>query len=56
VAERYVAALELAAGGDAVADAVLGEVATAASDVGIAAGSAEAGELGERLAEVELGR
>ena len=40
----------------AVADAVLGDVARAAADVGIEAGSAEATELARRLAEVELGR
>jgi glycosyltransferase involved in cell wall biosynthesis len=56
VAELYAAALEQAAGGDAVADAVLGDVAAAAADVGIAAGSPEAAELSRRLAEVELGR
>ena len=55
-AELYVAALEQAAGGEAVADAVLGDVARAAADVGIEAGSAEAAELARRLAEVELGR
>lgn len=37
VAEKYVAALEVAAGGGAVRAAVLREVATAASDVGIEA-------------------
>jgi glycosyltransferase involved in cell wall biosynthesis len=56
VAERYAAALELAAGGEVVADAVLGEVAGAAAGVGIAADSPEAAELARRLAEVELGR
>ena len=55
-AELYVAALEQAIGGPAVADAVLGDVARAAADVGIEAGSAEATELAQRLAEVELGR
>ena len=55
-AELYVAALEQAVGGPAVADAVLGDVARAAADVGIEAGSAEATELAQRLAEVELGR
>ena len=56
VAELYAAALEQAAGGAAVATAVLGDVAGAAADVGIEAGSAEASELARRLAEVELGR
>jgi glycosyltransferase involved in cell wall biosynthesis len=54
VAERYVAALEEAAGGDAVADAVLLEVSKAAADVGIDPDAAEAGEIARRLAEVEL--
>jgi hypothetical protein len=56
VAELYAAALEQAAGGEAVASEVLREVAGAAGDVGIEAGSAEAAELARRLAEVELGR
>ena len=55
-AELYVAAFEQSVGGAAVADAVLGDVARAAADVGIEAGSAEATELARRLAEVELGR
>ena len=56
VAELYAAALEQAAGGEAVADAVLGEVASAAAEVGIEPDSPEADELARRLAEVELGR
>ena len=55
-ADLYVAALEQAAGGKAVADAVLSDVAAAATDVGIEPGSPEAAELAQRLAEVELGR
>ena len=55
VADLYAATLELAAGGGAVDDAVLGEVSRAAADVGIAPGSAEATEIARRLAEVELG-
>jgi glycosyltransferase involved in cell wall biosynthesis len=55
-AELYVAALEQALGGDAVSQEVLGDVARAAAEVGIGAGSAEATELARRLAEVELGR
>jgi glycosyltransferase involved in cell wall biosynthesis len=55
VAERYAAAIEEAAGGDAVRDAVLAEVSRAAADVGISAESAEAQVLARRLAEVELG-
>jgi len=56
VAELYAAALEQAAGGEAVVNEVFGEVATAASEVGIGPGSPEATELARRLAEVELGR
>jgi glycosyltransferase involved in cell wall biosynthesis len=56
VAEAYASALELAAGGDAVAESVLGEVSEAAAAVGIAPGSPEAAELARRLGEVELGR
>jgi glycosyltransferase involved in cell wall biosynthesis len=55
VADLYAAALEEAAGGDAVGDAVLREVSEAAADVGISPGTAEAGEIARRLAEVELG-
>jgi glycosyltransferase involved in cell wall biosynthesis len=55
-ADLYAAALEQAAGGEAVASAVLGDVAAAAADVGIEPGSPEASELARRLAEVELGR
>jgi glycosyltransferase involved in cell wall biosynthesis len=54
--EGYVTALELAAGGGAVAEAVIGEVSGAAAAVGIEPGSPEAAELARRLAEVELGR
>ena len=53
-ADLYVAALEQGAGGEAVADAVLGDVAAAASEVGIEPGSPEASELARRLAGVEL--
>ena len=51
VAERYAAALEEAAGGDAVRDSVLGEVAEAAADVGLN----ETSDLARRLDEVGLG-
>ncbi|MEX1358498.1 MAG: glycosyltransferase family 4 protein [Gaiellaceae bacterium] len=51
VADLYAAALEEAAGGAAVREAVLSEVAAAAADVGIEPGSAEAAELGARLRE-----
>jgi glycosyltransferase involved in cell wall biosynthesis len=55
VAELYVSAFEQAAGGGAVADAVLREVSEAAAEVGIEPGSAEAQEIAVRLAEVEVG-
>jgi glycosyltransferase involved in cell wall biosynthesis len=55
VAELYLAALESALGGAAVAEAMVGEVSRAAADVGISAGTAEAREIARRLAEVELG-
>jgi len=55
-ADRYVAALEQAVGGEAVAASVLRDVSRAATDVGIGPGSPEAAELARRLAEVELGR
>ncbi len=47
VAEAYTAALEEAAGGDAVNDAVLGRVAAAAADVGIEDTSEIAARIGE---------
>jgi len=56
VADLYAAALEEAAGGEAVGEAVLREVSEAAADVGISADTAEAIEIARRLAEVELGR
>ena len=56
VADLYAAALEEAAGGRRVADAVLGDVAQAAAEIGIEPGAAETGEIARRLAEVELGR
>jgi glycosyltransferase involved in cell wall biosynthesis len=52
VADRYTEALELAAGGAAVADGVLGDVARAAADVGLE----DTAELAARLGEVGLGR
>jgi glycosyltransferase involved in cell wall biosynthesis len=55
VADLYAVALEEAAGGPAVRDAVLQEVTAAAAEVGIAAGSPEAAELGERLREARVG-
>jgi glycosyltransferase involved in cell wall biosynthesis len=55
VADLYAAALEQAAGGAAVRDATLREVADAAADVGIGADDPAARELAARLDEVELG-
>jgi glycosyltransferase involved in cell wall biosynthesis len=55
VAELYVAALEQAAGGEAVRDETLREVAEAAADVGIGADDPAAVDLAARLDEVELG-
>ncbi len=55
VADLYAGALETAAGGQSVDDAVLREVSEAAADVGISAETAEAREIARRLAEVELG-
>jgi glycosyltransferase involved in cell wall biosynthesis len=52
VAERYAEALELAAGGVCVDEAVLGAVAGAAADVGLD----DTRELAARLGEVGLGR
>ncbi len=56
VADLYVAAFEQAAGGSAVTESLLGEVATAAAEVGIEPGSPEARELATLLRESELGR
>lgn len=55
VADGYAAALELAAGGRAVSEAVLREVATRAAEVGIDADAADTAELARRLREVGLG-
>jgi glycosyltransferase involved in cell wall biosynthesis len=54
VADLYLAALEEAAGGEAVRDAVVGTLTTAAADVGIDAESREAEQLARTLDEVEL--
>ena len=56
VAEQYVAALEEAAGGTIVADAVVAEVAQAAAEIGIEPGTQLATELAGRLDEVGLAR
>jgi glycosyltransferase involved in cell wall biosynthesis len=55
VADVYVAALEEAAGREAVQAEVLGEVAHAASEVGLEATSPELEPVGKALSEVELG-
>ncbi len=54
VAEQYAAALEEAAGGSAVQEALLRDVARAAAEVGIDGESTEAAAIARRLAEVEL--
>jgi glycosyltransferase involved in cell wall biosynthesis len=53
-AERYVAALEEAAGGPIVADRVVDDVARAAAAVGVEPGTPFATELAERLDELGL--
>jgi glycosyltransferase involved in cell wall biosynthesis len=55
VADLYTAAFEHAAGGAAVTDAVLADLAEAAAAVGIEPGSSEAREVARRLAEAGLG-
>ena len=55
VADLYAAALEEAAGGAAVREAVLGEVAAAAAEVGIEPGSEEAAVIAARLREARVG-
>jgi glycosyltransferase involved in cell wall biosynthesis len=55
VAEAYAAVLEEAAGGSAVEEAVLGEIARAAKETGLDANGAGLGEISERLREVGSG-
>jgi hypothetical protein len=55
VADAYVAALELAAGGEAVLDAVLRELAQAAADVGLGAEPERLRELAVSVREMGLG-
>jgi glycosyltransferase involved in cell wall biosynthesis len=55
VADLYLAALEEAAGGSAVREAVYGELAQAASEVGLDVAQPEVSEIAERAAEVRLG-
>jgi glycosyltransferase involved in cell wall biosynthesis len=54
VAAQYAALLELAAGRDSVADLVLGELATAAAEVGIGPASPELGDLAARARELRI--
>jgi hypothetical protein len=56
VAEGYASALEEAAGGAAVGDAVVADVARAAAEIGIEPGTPFAAELGGRLDELGLAR
>jgi glycosyltransferase involved in cell wall biosynthesis len=56
VAEAYVAALEEAAGGAVVQDAVLGEIARAAQETGLPANGNALSDIAERLREVGPGR
>jgi glycosyltransferase involved in cell wall biosynthesis len=55
VAELYASALEEAAGGTAVREVLLGDIAKAAAEVGIEAADPELGEVSARLDEVGLG-
>jgi glycosyltransferase involved in cell wall biosynthesis len=55
VADGYVAALEEVAGGEAVRDAILGDVARAAHDVGMSSGDPDLSEVGARSREVGIG-
>jgi len=55
VADAYAGALEEAAGGEAVREAVLGELAHAAAEVGFGPEDEEAGQLARRANEVRLG-
>jgi glycosyltransferase involved in cell wall biosynthesis len=56
VAEDYAAALEEAAGGEAIDGAVTEAVAAAAAEVGLPPGGDAVGEIAERLREVGHGR
>jgi glycosyltransferase involved in cell wall biosynthesis len=56
VAEAYASALEEAAGGEAVRDAVRAEVAAAAAGVGLQPSGEALGEIAERLREASHGR
>jgi glycosyltransferase involved in cell wall biosynthesis len=54
-AERYVAAIEESVGGHAVEQAVVGDVARAAADVGLRADAPELGDVAQRLRDAGLG-
>ncbi len=56
VAEAYTAALEEAAGGEAIRDVLTAEVAAAAAETGLRTGGEALGEIAERLREVGRGR
>jgi glycosyltransferase involved in cell wall biosynthesis len=56
VAEAYTAALEEAAGGEAVREAVEAEIATAAAETGLRPDGDALGEIAERLREAGRGR
>jgi hypothetical protein len=56
VADAYVGALEEAAGGGLVRDAVVGEVARAAEETGLSANGRALSDIAERLREVGPGR
>ena len=56
VAEAYTAALEEAAGGEAVREAVTAGVAAAAAETGLRPGGEALGEIADRLREVGRGR
>jgi hypothetical protein len=55
VADLYVAVLEEVAGGPALRDALLSDLARAAHDVGIGVSDPQLTEIGERAREVGLG-
>jgi glycosyltransferase involved in cell wall biosynthesis len=56
VADLYFAAIEEVAGGPGVTDTVVGDVARAASEIGLSSDTAEVGAVAERIREVGIGR
>jgi glycosyltransferase involved in cell wall biosynthesis len=54
VADLYAAALEVAAGGDALAEKVLGALAQAAAEIGIGPGSAELAEIARHARDARI--